>query len=991
MQLILIIHLVFLAGCGGGGSGGAESSSHTEAINKIASYAKSGGPVPDIQDYLDAGVSGVTANNIDAINQKIRTLTYQDVDTEAEIQTIADELNVTLKDTTPPVITLKGENPLNLKKGDSYNEAGATATDNIDGSLVVTITGQVDTTKVGIYTINYQAVDQSKNKTVITRTVIVKETACSQVITHAYNPDTGEEKDFATPCDVPAGWVVGVPPVAADTTSPVIHLIGSATVNLLVGATYNDAGATALDNVDGDVSGNIIVSNPVNTSLTGTYIVTYNVNDAAGNHAIQVTRTVIVSQPIKTFGQVGVHSVAAPVAEPVNGNSVIIMPTGVTAQNPVPVVFFAPGWRSVDYHDYESLLNFIASQGYAVIVAKDDSGAYSADHLINYFKEMVASPAITPLLDTSRMGVIGHSSGGGHAFAILDNLSDTMNWGTQGRFLFVMEPWFAFDLDQTDLKTLPNNTNAVIVQFGVGGNNAANDTDARIPLSEFYLLASIPDEQKDYQIFVDADHNYPKGNNPYSQMQGILKPLDALMELTFKEAASVAPGAHQAALEVGNDNPYADGLGMQTVKSIKDYHYRCHGVDNSGASTTLVNSGIDYCAIYPGAFPPETDFSAIPTNNTVAKPASGQSFVDREFGKRVIRLTDRLNQNDTPTVNANGDRYSRGNAHPYPKTQAWNNDMSMFRLHYRLYDAVTLEELPITSGTNSLHELYNINGALSEMKWSNINPNVFYGVYGSQFWKGTINRVSNTISYDLVHDFSSPDYTFDQFTLGKYEGNIDFNDKYVAFAARKTGTQALTAIVYDMQNDSIKAMQDFPAISWPDAGQVFDWLSVSPLGNHILMSTNDKIEQYDMNLNHIRQLATSGGHGDLGIDQGGGEVYVQYEFGANFGIWIYRLSDGFRIQLLPDKYNGGHISCRNYKRRGWCYASTTAEGHREIVAIKLDYTGPVNHIVNRFAQTHTSGHNSLGNVSPDGRQVMFYSDWGDGALHWADRDTYLVK
>ena len=36
--------------------------------------------------------------------------------------------------------------------------------------------------------------------------------SCAQVITHAYNPQTGEEKDFSTPCDVPKGWVVGRAP-----------------------------------------------------------------------------------------------------------------------------------------------------------------------------------------------------------------------------------------------------------------------------------------------------------------------------------------------------------------------------------------------------------------------------------------------------------------------------------------------------------------------------------------------------------------------------------------------------------------------------------------------------------------------------------------------------------------------------------------------------------------------------------------------------------
>jgi len=36
-------------------------------------------------------------------------------------------------------------------------------------------------------------------------------TNCLQVITHAYDPKTGEERDFPTPCDVPDGWIVGTP------------------------------------------------------------------------------------------------------------------------------------------------------------------------------------------------------------------------------------------------------------------------------------------------------------------------------------------------------------------------------------------------------------------------------------------------------------------------------------------------------------------------------------------------------------------------------------------------------------------------------------------------------------------------------------------------------------------------------------------------------------------------------------------------------------
>lgn len=388
----------------------------------------------------------------------------------------------------------------------------------------------------------------------------------------------------------------------------------------------------------------------------------------------------------------------------------------------------------------------------------------------------------------------------------------------------------------------------------------------------------------------------------------------------------------------------------------------------------------------------DTTFESIATDNSVRNPPVGASYIDPVFGKKITRITDRINQQDTPLVDKNGKRISRGNAHPYPKTQAWNSDMSILRMHYRLYNAKTMQELTITNGSNNLSKLYNINGALSEIKWSNTDPNVFYGISGDQFKKGTINAARTDIKHDLVKDFGDANgAVYDKFTLGKYEGNIDFSDKYVVFAARKKGKKYLTAIVYDITLDKIKKVKDFPHAEWPDEGQVFDWATASPLGKHILISSGGKIDQYNMDLVFIRTLAERAGHGDIGIDQNGDEAYVQFEYREYNGIWIYRLKDGHHIRLLPDKYNGGHVSCRNYYRYGWCYVSTNAAGNREVFAVKLDYSGPDNHIVNRYAQTHTTGQYSMGNVSPDGTKIIFRSNWNDANINWYDVDTYLVE
>ncbi|WP_198664879.1 immunoglobulin-like domain-containing protein [Lewinella sp. IMCC34191] len=83
---------------------------------------------------------------------------------------------------------------------------------------------------------------------------------------------------------------------ADDITPPVIALQGANPLNLTVGDSYVDPGATASDNVDGDLSGSIVVGGDfVNTLVAGTYAVTYNVTDAAGNAATEVIRTVVVN------------------------------------------------------------------------------------------------------------------------------------------------------------------------------------------------------------------------------------------------------------------------------------------------------------------------------------------------------------------------------------------------------------------------------------------------------------------------------------------------------------------------------------------------------------------------------------------------------------------------------------------------------------------------------------------------------------------------
>ena len=159
-------------------------------------------------------------------------------------------------DIVKPILILQGGD-ITLFEGDSYVE-NAIAYDNTDGDITdnIVITGTVDTSTVGAYTLNYQITDSNGNMSEDNRTVTV----------------------------------------ISDTVAPVITILGANPVVVAQNSTYTDAGATATDLNDGDVTADIVTGGDVvDTTTLGDYTVTYTVSDAAGNES-NATRTVSVIQ-----------------------------------------------------------------------------------------------------------------------------------------------------------------------------------------------------------------------------------------------------------------------------------------------------------------------------------------------------------------------------------------------------------------------------------------------------------------------------------------------------------------------------------------------------------------------------------------------------------------------------------------------------------------------------------------------------------------------
>ncbi|MBU1293151.1 DUF5011 domain-containing protein [Patescibacteria group bacterium] len=240
-------------------------------------------------------------------------------------------LSVTF-DSTPPVIT---------------EDAGDfTALDALDGE--VDVIQDVLPEAAGTYQVVYSATDRAGNTSTTTKEVIVAatltETGAVPAVTNSSSPEysfrstlagsieyEGECTSLTTEAIVGENTVVFEPledgeyvdcilrvpdglgtkislevsSFIVDTEAPVITLLGDATISLTEGEALvlPDIEATATDTHDGDVAVTSEGVEDVDTAVAGTYLITYSAEDAAGNEATPVTRTIeVVAVPAPSSG-----------------------------------------------------------------------------------------------------------------------------------------------------------------------------------------------------------------------------------------------------------------------------------------------------------------------------------------------------------------------------------------------------------------------------------------------------------------------------------------------------------------------------------------------------------------------------------------------------------------------------------------------------------------------------------------------------------------
>lgn len=167
-----------------------------------------------------------------------------------------------------PTIFLNGRENLTINLSDEYIELGANSFINDNKKNIsnkIKISGHVDTEKPGTYKIYYTVENHNIERTV-TRTVTV-----------------------------------------VDDVAPVMALNGKEKIEIYQNAKYNDEGATATDNIDGDISSKILVEGSVDTSKVGTYTISYSVTDKAGNNS-KIERKVEVKEKSTAYIKISIDA-----------------------------------------------------------------------------------------------------------------------------------------------------------------------------------------------------------------------------------------------------------------------------------------------------------------------------------------------------------------------------------------------------------------------------------------------------------------------------------------------------------------------------------------------------------------------------------------------------------------------------------------------------------------------------------------------------------
>lgn len=198
---------------------------------------------------------------------------------------ITTEQVIWVVDESSPELILNGSETLDLPVGAEWSDPGYVVSDNYDKELNVVVSGLVDTSKPGTYTVTYTVTDSSGNVTTITRTIVVIDANVPNTIGDVLNTNSSSNNSVNN-----GGNTTGSNQTTIGIT--MLKLKGTTPMYVEYGSAYKEPGFKAFDTIDGDVTNKVVINGKVGSSL-GSYTLTYTYTNSTGR-TTSTKRTVIV-------------------------------------------------------------------------------------------------------------------------------------------------------------------------------------------------------------------------------------------------------------------------------------------------------------------------------------------------------------------------------------------------------------------------------------------------------------------------------------------------------------------------------------------------------------------------------------------------------------------------------------------------------------------------------------------------------------------------
>lgn len=253
-----------------------------------------------------------------------------------------------------------------------------------------------------------------------------------------------------------------------------------------------------------------------------------------------------ISRPQTGYGADGKYTVASvSFASPTySGKSVYVFyPKELSGAR--PTIFYSHAYGGEDVNFNMGLYEFIAKKGYAVVFAPYPTTGVTIDSryetLWQSFKKAAAD--YPQIIDTKKVGFMGHSFGGGASFSIAYNAFINEKWGADGRFVFAMAQWYSYQLSDAQLKSFPSNTKLLTQIYDDDETN-----DHRLAIDIFKNI-NISNAEKDFVLVkksvlptytYTAEHDLPTTRTVLDAQDyyAVYRLLDAMIDYSFNNNAT---------------------------------------------------------------------------------------------------------------------------------------------------------------------------------------------------------------------------------------------------------------------------------------------------------------------------------------------------------------------------------------------------------------------------------------------------------------------